>query len=884
MPQTSTALASDSALFFGTSGPRDARIAIVGESWGSTEAQKQAPFVGASGHELDKLLAESGLPDRSQIFLTNVVAAQPPGNEMTQFFYPTGVARASNKHEVKGLYPRGNVVEGVHLLKKQLAIVKPDIIIGFGNYSLWALTEDCFKIADDKGFKVPRGIGDWRGSQLYVNIEGRKIPFLPTYHPAAIFRTWPYRYLIKHDLSMRVRDKLDDLKNKWPLPDWNFVLRPSAADVVEYCYTLRKAADLAPLDIAFDLETKRKTFISCAGIASSELDAISIPFTSTERDNYYSPEDEFQIKKALAQLLTHPGIRIFGQNFLYDLQYILRELHCRPRVFLDTMLYHHVCWPGGGDPASKKGPVGIVRKSLHNIASIYCERYVYWKDEGKDWEPWMGDEKHWKYNCTDCVYTLEAGHELQYLVADLGLEEQAEFQMQVANDLALEMMLNGVRVDKKKRAQVAVELSVKLEEYKAYIDSLVPEFVFPRDPKKASWVDSPKQQQTLFYDVLGVKPVYAMKKNAKGERPRTVSKDALPIIAKREPLVGGLIAKMEEYRKISTAYTKGTQAPVDPDGKMRCMFNPAGTETFRWNSTENAFGLGTNMQNISKGTEDDPDAKIKLPNIRKFFVPDEGFEIADADLSGADAQVVAWEANDEDLKDAFRKGLKLHIKNARDVWPEETKNMTDEDLKKTDHPGGMYYKCKRRVHGFNYVGSPKTMAMTLSTSIKEEEEFHERWFYLHPGIKLWHERYERYLRGEQCWNCDHFPELAGNGCPECGAHLGRTIKNAFGFRVVFFDRVEGLLPQAVAWTPQSTVAIVCTKGGLALRKFPWVQPLMHNHDSIVMQYDIKYRGKRHEIKTALHSIQVPYKDPLTISWGMSVSSKSWGDVKELKDW
>ena len=39
-----------------------------------------------------------------------------------------------------------------------------------------------------------------------------------------------------------------------------------------------------------------------------------------------------------------------------------------------------------------------------------------------------------------------------------------------------------------------------------------------------------------------------------------------------------------------------------------------------------------------------------MPNIRKLYVPDPGYEIFDIDFSGADAQVVAWEADDKPLK------------------------------------------------------------------------------------------------------------------------------------------------------------------------------------------------------------------------------------------
>ena len=54
---------------------------------------------------------------------------------------------------------------------------------------------------------------------------------------------------------------------------------------------------------------------------------------------------------------------------------------------------------------------------------------------------------------------------------------------------------------------------------------------------------------------------------------------------------------------------------------------------------------------------------IALPNVRKIFIPDPGYLIGEVDLSGAEAQVVAWAAGDEDLKKAFRAGINVHIKN-----------------------------------------------------------------------------------------------------------------------------------------------------------------------------------------------------------------------------
>lgn len=67
--------------------------------------------------------------------------------------------------------------------------------------------------------------------------------------------------------------------------------------------------------------------------------------------------------------------------------------------------------------------------------------------------------------------------------------------------------------------------------------------------------------------------------------------------------------------------------------------------------------------------------EFKLPNIRKIFIPDPGYVVFDCDLAGADAQVVAWEADDEDLKRAFRAKLDVHAHNATAMWGDEFKRL-----------------------------------------------------------------------------------------------------------------------------------------------------------------------------------------------------------------
>lgn len=258
---------------------------------------------------------------------------------------------------------------------------------------------------------------------------------------------------------------------------------------------------------------------------------------------------------------------------------------------------------------------------------------------------------------------------------------------------------------------------------------------------------------------------------------------------------------------------------------------------------------------------------MKLPNVRKLFIPDPGYIIGEADLSGADAQVYAWDANDLDLMEAFQKGLKIHLKNAKDVFPDRTRGMSDDAIKAQNMPGGIYYDCKRAVHATTYGVQAKSLAGKLGWTNMEAERFQHRWFGVHPAIKKWQDRIKD----------DLFGRTPGNPA--------RTIYNKFGYRIIFFDRIDSCYTEALAWIPQSTVAINCIKSSLALREkcSSFCQILLQVHDSLVFQFKEDDMDKLPLIKTALHTTIVPYSPiPLNIPWGLKLSSKSWGDGEDVK--
>jgi len=246
---------------------------------------------------------------------------------------------------------------------------------------------------------------------------------------------------------------------------------------------------------------------------------------------------------------------------------------------------------------------------------------------------------------------------------------------------------------------------------------------------------------------------------------------------------------------------------------------------------------------------------IILPNVRKLFIPDPGYVMFEGDLKGADAQVVAWESDDEDLKSAFRSGIDIHSKNAEDLWGHKFTSLGGHSryLKRQE--------TKKAVHAVNYGVSDRTLAITLNWTVHEAETFRKRWFGIHPGIP---NNFHGRIRAD----------LARN----------RTIRNAFGFRRVFFDRIDSCFAEALAWVPQSTVALNSFLGFFSLeQQFPKAEPLLQVHDSIVFQLPSE-EAKKSSPQTLRKALEVltPYPDPLVIPWDLKRSERSWGDMEDVK--
>ena len=109
----------------------------------------------------------------------------------------------------------------------------------------------------------------------------------------------------------------------------------------------------------------------------------------------------------------------------------------------------------------------------------------------------------------------------------------------------------------------------------------------------------------------------------------------------------------------------------------------------------------------------------------------------------------------------------------------------------------------------------------------------------------------------------------------------RTVANRFGFRRVFFDRIDSCFAEALAWIPQSTVALNTYYGAFALEaQFPATEVLLQVHDSLVFQLPKTALPPTAALRKALEVV-TPYPDPLTIPWDLKCSEQSWGDMQKV---
>jgi len=154
-----------------------AGIMIVGEAPGKDEDEQGLPFVGRSGHLLDKLLKKAGM-SRNHVFIANMLKCRPPGNRDPE---------------------SGELVACLPYLEQQIQVIKPAAIITLGRFSGCRLSLQ---------FTTMGSLA--RRTDL-TYLDAGDIPLLAAYHPSYILRQGRSQKAV--DLMQDTLDKLRDARD-----------------------------------------------------------------------------------------------------------------------------------------------------------------------------------------------------------------------------------------------------------------------------------------------------------------------------------------------------------------------------------------------------------------------------------------------------------------------------------------------------------------------------------------------------------------------------------------------------------------------------------------------------------------------------------------------
>lgn len=412
----------------------------------------------------------------------------------------------------------------------------------------------------------------------------------------------------------------------------------------------------------------------------------------------------------------------------------------------------------------------------------------------------------------------------------------------------LEMMQRGSRVDQYERQKGIATLRAQIGKLQNQLDCLA----------HAVWdkglnPQSPKQLIDFFYHKMRLPEQF---KNDKGVKKLSTDREALEkleLYFYAKPIVSTILEIRNLSKKLSVLETE-----IDPDGRMRTSYGIAGTTTGRWSSSSNAFGTGSNMQNITA-------------ELRKIFISDPGYKLIGIDLEQAESREVGWLCGvlfDEwSYLNAAYSG-DLHTTVTKLVWknlpwtsdPKANKAIAEQIYYRTYSYRDM---SKKLGHGSNYYGQPATMARHAKIKTQMAADFQREYFEAFPGIPRWHRWVAQQLQQNQ------------------------LIITPFGRRRHFFGRPndDSTLRECIAFGPQSATG---DRMNLALYRI-WrdlrslgVQLIAQVHDAVYFQCP-EHLDEQEIIKEALRlieSITFTHKGHTLIVPGEAKVGWNWGNWDE----
>ena len=218
-------------------------------------------------------------------------------------------------------------------------------------------------------------------------------------------------------------------------------------------------------------------------------------------------------------------------------------------------------------------------------------------------------------------------------------------------------------------------------------------------------LNSPQQLGKVLFEDLG------LPHGKKGKTGYSTNAETLEGLIDAHPA----IEKILEYRQLSKlqgTYIEGLLKLMDAGGRIHSTFDQTATATGRISSNE------PNLQNI-------PVRTAQGKEIRRAFIPRQGWVLLDADYSQIELRILAHFSGDPAMVEAFQKGQDIHTRTAAEVYDVPMDEVTPE----------MRSSAKAVNFGLVYGISEFGLARNIGISRFEAAEFIKKYFKRYPGVK-----------------------------------------------------------------------------------------------------------------------------------------------------
>ena len=502
------------------------------------------------------------------------------------------------------------VVNGTNTLIKDLAKYKPNCCLLLGDLA-------------NKVFGADHSAHTQRGT---IFISPRfKFKCITALDPWMIYKNYQQAIPFRYDFAKAKEQSL--------FPEYRHPIRRLNA-TPSFQYLTKRFEELLETkpEIAFDLEGHpNQVGVTCYSIALSPHDVFIVPIRNLDGTAYWTENEEVVIWQYTARILSDPDIKKIAQNAMYELfvfawrhKLLVRGLH------EDTMFK---MWELFSE----------LPKNLGFISSLYTDE-PYYKDERTVQDITV----HHEYCCKDSIVTIASSTKMdQALAGNKRSQQHYNFNIRLLKPY-LYMQLRGCKLDLKSVASMRHTTWEYIRNQQSIVNEMTGQVLNTK---------SPKQLQEYLYGTLSL-PEQTKRIGTKlsatadfGALCTLYTKTELPVLLE--------IAKLTRAR---TRLSDLNKLQAFSDGRIRCTYNPVGTDTGRLSSSETWVeaivnkskiefkkrrkdgvefqemvletkptieNLGTNLQNVTK-------------DLRTLFIPDnDEYSFFQYDLSGADAWTVA---------------------------------------------------------------------------------------------------------------------------------------------------------------------------------------------------------------------------------------------------